>query len=142
MPRVTKWFLRSAIAYLVAGLALGVINAGLSLGIAISISIPTRALFPLYVHLLVVGWTTQLIFGVAYWMFPRYSKEQVYGHARLAWWAFALLNAGLALRVVGEPAHAYDPRPPTAVVMALSALLQGLGGLAFVATIWPRIKEH
>lgn len=138
MPRVTRWFLRSAIAYLVMGLVLGVANAGLPLGMPI----PQRALFPLYVHLLAVGWITQLIFGVAYWMFPRYSKEQVYGHVKLVWWAFALLNAGLALRAIGEPAHAYDPRPPTAVLMALSALLQGLGGLAFVVTIWPRIKER
>src|SRR6476660_2692413 len=46
-------------------------------------------LFPTLLHLLVVGWITQVIFGVAYWMFPRYSAEQPRGSERVGWSTFA-----------------------------------------------------
>jgi hypothetical protein len=34
---------------------------------------------PVYLHLFMIGWVTQMIFGVAYWMFPRVSKENPRG---------------------------------------------------------------
>ena len=37
------------------------------------------ALSPVYFHLFMVGWVTQLIFGVVYWMFPRYSRDKPRG---------------------------------------------------------------
>ena len=60
-------------------------------------------LTPVTIHLLVVGWVTGMIFGVAYWMFPKFSTEQPRGANGLAVASFVLLNLGLLLRVVGEP---------------------------------------
>jgi hypothetical protein len=37
-----------------------------------------------YVHLFVVGFVAQMIFGVAFWMFPRYSRDEPRGSERLA----------------------------------------------------------
>ncbi len=138
MPRVTRWFVRSAIVYLVAGLVMGVVSVASPLGI----SIAEWVTFPIYVHLLVVGWVTQLIFGVAYWMFPRYSKEQVYGNMRLAWATYIMLNVGIVLRLFGEPARSSDPDTVWGWLLAASAVLQWLAGLSFVVGIWPRIKER
>lgn len=99
-----------------------------------------RVLWPTYVHLLVVGWLTQLIFGVAYWMFPRYPVERLSGSERLGWATFVLLNLGLLLRVIAEPWHALAGRG--AALLVSSALLQLLGGWTFVVNTWPRIRER
>ena len=58
MPTLTRWFVRAAIVNLVAGLALGLVVVLPALAES---SPPWR---PVYVHLLVMGWATQMIFGV------------------------------------------------------------------------------
>jgi hypothetical protein len=68
-------------------------------------------LFPVYTHLFVLGWLTQLIFGVVFWMFPNYSTEQPRRSESLGWWTYALLNIGLLLRVIIEPIHSTEPNP-------------------------------
>ncbi len=96
-------FIRTALAYLVAAFLVGglvLVNQGLALDSRIG------ALLPVFYHLLMVGWTTQLICGVALWMFPPFSREQPRGDERLGWATYALLNSGLLLRVVAEPLHA------------------------------------
>ena len=101
MPRLTRYFIKAAMLYLIAALL-----SGVAMQEPLAARMPLlRAFWPTYVHLLVVGWLTQLIFGVAYWMFPRYSAERTRASERLGWAAFALLNIGLVLRVVGEPWH-------------------------------------
>jgi len=97
-------------------------------------------LFPTLLHLLVVGWITQVIFGVAYWMFPRYSAERPRGSERLGWVTLGSLNIGLLLRAAGEPLHALGQS--TGGVLAASALLQLLAWWGFVVNTWPRIKER
>lgn len=85
---------------------------------------------PVYVHLLVVGWITQVIFGVAYWMFPRHSRDTPRG------------SAGLVLRVLAERVYTLHSTLGFGWVLAVSALLQWLGGMAFVVNSWPRVKGH
>lgn len=132
MPVLTRWFIKTALAYFVAALVVGVVQAARG-GVGID---------PVYVHLLVVGWITQMIFGVAYWMFPKYSKEVPRGSDRLAIASYVCLNAGLLLRVVAEPALARHPGTGFGPVLALAAVLQWLGGMAFVANTWARVRER
>ena len=136
MPTLTRWFLRAALVYLVGALAVGALLQWPDLA-------PQLArLWPTYLHLLVVGWITQVIFGVAFWMFPRFSPEQPYGNIRLGWASFLLLNTGLLLRAVGEPLHWLRPAAPSNGIVAASALLQLLAGWAFVLNTWPRVKRR
>jgi hypothetical protein len=95
-------------------------------------------LWPTYLHLLVLGWLTQLIFGVAFWMFPRYSAKEPHGNEWLGWTSYLLLNAGLILRAVGEPSLALGAR--TGWILVLAALLQLGAGWAFILNTWPRVK--
>jgi len=95
-----------------------------------------------YVHLLVVGWITQMIFGVAYWMFPKDSAEAPRGNDRLAIAAYVCLNAGLLLRVIAEPTYALHPGAGFGRALGLSAVLQWLGGMGFVVNTWARVKER
>jgi cbb3-type cytochrome oxidase subunit 1 len=102
MPAVTRWFIKAGLAYFLAALLLGVILAAP----AVMQMPPAIAVWgPVYFHLFMVGWVTQLIFGVVYWMFPRYSKDKPRGREGLAVATFVLLNIGLVLRAIGEPIH-------------------------------------
>lgn len=132
-----RFFIRTALAYLLASFLVGglvLINQGLALDSRIG------ALLPVFYHLLMVGWVTQLICGVALWMFPPLSRERPRGDERLGWLTYAALNAGLLLRVIFEPLHTWLPRPWNGWPLALSALLQVLAIGAFVVAIWPRVK--
>lgn len=95
-------------------------------------------LWPTYVHLLVLGWVTQLIFGVAYWMFPRRPAETTESADQLGWATYSLFNAGLLLRVIGETSRAAGARIEPVLVAA--AMLQLAAGWAFVVLIWPRVR--
>src|SRR5688500_17578623 len=136
MPPLTRWFVRAALVYLVAALILGVLlqSPGAQ-------AMPVLAVvWPTYLHLLVVGWLTQLIFGVAFWLFPKYSAEHPRGSERLGWTSFVLLNVGLVLRIAGEPRALLGG--DAATLLTASALAQLLAGWAFVANTWPRIRER
>jgi hypothetical protein len=100
------------------------------------------ALMPVYFHLFMVGWVTQMIFGVAYWMFPRVSKENPRGWEGLALVTYVTLNVGLIARAVVEPILALRPAPVWAVALILSAVLQWIGALAFAANTWPRVRAR
>lgn len=126
MPLLTRTFIKTALIYLALALALG---------IALALR-ATSGLFPVYIHLLVFGWLTQLIFGVVYWMFPKYSTEKPRGHESLGWITYALLNLGLILRVIAEPFQA-----SLGILLVLSAIFQWLSGVAFIANTWRRVKE-
>lgn len=139
MPIVTRWFIKTSLVFFVAALLVGLAQAAQDvLGLSPSVA----ALGPVYVHLLVVGWITQMIFGVAYWMFPKYSKEEPRGSDRLAIASYAFLNVGLLLRVFAEPAHVLHPAAGLGWTLALSGTLQWLGGMAFVVNTWARVKER
>jgi len=132
-----RYFIRTALAYLLAAFLVGglvLVNQGLALDGRVG------TLLPVFYHLLMVGWATQLICGVALWLFPPLSREQPRGDQRLGWCTYATLNTGLLLRVIGEPLHAWRPAQWLGWVLALSALLQVLAIWAFVAAIWPRVK--
>jgi len=133
MPPVTRWHVKLSLLYLVVALGLGIVQAPDGSG---------GVLFAPYVHLLAVGWITQMIFGVAYWMFPRFSKERPRGSNELAIAACILLNLGLILRAVAEPLHARHATPPLGALLAISAVAQWLAGMAFVINTWPRVKER
>jgi hypothetical protein len=139
MPAVTRWFIKAALAYFVAALLLGVVLAAPAV---LPVSPAIGVWGPVYVHLFMVGWVAQLIFGVVYWMFPRYSKEKPRSSEGLAVATFVLLNIGLVFRAIGEPIHSLRPAAPWGWLVALSAVLQWLAGMAFVVNTWARVKER
>jgi cbb3-type cytochrome oxidase subunit 1 len=140
MPPITRLFVKTALAWFVAALIVGVLLALRPLLPALEAA---GALWPVYWHLFMVGWVTQLIAGIAYWMFPKFSRDQPRGSDRLAWATYALLNGGLLLRALAEPAlaGAMSGAEALRVLVAASAFLQWAGGMAFVANTWTRVKE-
>lgn len=137
MPTLTRWFIKSSLVYFVAALVIAVL---LALQAPLNLPSAMGSLMPVYFHLFMVGWITQFIFGVIYWMFPKFSKERPRGSERLAWATYVLINVGLILRVIGEPVNALQPQAGFGWLLALSAILQWLGGMAFVFNTWGRVK--
>lgn len=136
MPALTRWFIKSALVYLAAALLL-----------ALVLALPAEKprfidyMTPGYFHLFLVGWVTQMIFGVIYWLFPIITRDRPRGNERLGWACFALLNIGLLLRVAGEPLTSLYPEAGFGWLLAMAALLQWLAAVLFVILAWPRVKE-
>jgi uncharacterized membrane protein YtjA (UPF0391 family) len=136
MPRLTRWMVKTSLVYLVLALLLGLLPPAASLG---GIAWTPPGLTPVYFHLFLVGWVTLLIFGIVFWMFPKYSLEKPRGREPLGWAVYVLLNTGLLLRVIGEGFGL--TAPSWGWILVLSAVLQWLAGLIFVINTWPRVKE-
>jgi hypothetical protein len=132
MPTITRWFVKASLISLVLGLVTGVWQQvpGMS----------ATGVFPVYLHLLTFGWLTQLIFGIALWMFPVYSKAQPRGPEWLGWGIFAALNAGLLLRVVFEPLQGISPSNFGGWALVTAAVLQWLAGVGYVVNVWTRVR--
>lgn len=139
MPKITRLYVKTSLLYLVAGLVLAAVLAFTSI---VELPLALQAAGPVYFHLYLVGWVTQLIMGIVFWMFPKQSKERPRGSEGLAVVTYALLNVGLILRVVGEPAAAVSASPVWQWALVASALLQWLAGLCFVVNTWGRVKER
>ena len=73
MPTLTRWCIKTALVYFVTALVLGVAMQSRHLLAAVPM---LSLLWPAYLHLLMVGWITGLIFGVAYWLFPRSDRSR------------------------------------------------------------------
>lgn len=137
MPPLTRWFVKTSFVYLALALITGLL---VEIQSALKLT-SLGGLFPIYIHLLVFGWLSQLIFGVVFWMFPRYSAERPRGSETLGWWTYALLNVGLLLRALAEPIDSMQPNPFSGWALVLSAIIQFLAGLLFVINSWGRVKE-
>ena len=139
MPRLTRYFIKTAMLYLGAALLLGVLLAART---ALDWPSEIAALSPVFFHLFMVGWVAQLIFGMLFWMLPKHSKEKPRGNEKLVWAAYILINIGLMLRLIGEPLNAVQAELRLGWLLGLSALLQLIGGWAFILNAWPRVKAR
>jgi len=139
VPVLTRWMIKTSLVYLALALLVGVWQAA---GVVFPGLWTPPGLRVVAFHLLAVGWLTLLIFGVALWMFPKFSLARPRGPEWLGWSGFGLLNAGLLARVVAEPAAALASGSAGGWgwVLVGSAGLQWLGGLALVAAAWVRVK--
>ncbi len=122
--------------HLVAAIVLAVLLAVPSLA---AHAAPWR---PVYIHLLVLGWATQMIFGVAYWMFPRTQPLDLSATPWVGWTCFVALNLGLAVRAAAEPALARSASPLAVGGALAAALLQFVAVAAFVWLAWPRVMAR
>lgn len=137
MPPVTRVLILTALLELV--LALGLASAEAA---ALAGWVPPAwaAVRPAWIHLFVVGFVSQLIFGVAHWLFPPRPGPRPRGREGQAALAAGLLNAGLALRVVAEPLARLRGDGPWPGLLALGAGVQWLAVLLFALHLAPRLR--
>lgn len=134
MPLATRLFIKTGIVYLILGIILALLSGIPSLEIG-------HLLLPVYWHMIVVGWITQIIIGVSVWMFPRSSRGKRETNSKLIFGSFITLNAGLIVRFISEP---FIPILNDYLLIlwsiSLSATLQLVAITLFIMEIWPRIR--
>ena len=129
MPRLSYFFIRTSLVYLVLGFTFG----GLILANkAIPFAPMIWALLPAHIEFLTLGWLTQLALGVAFWILPRLASSAPRGNERWSWTAFVLVNMGIALNIAS---------PYVGLTwLGLSArILQSAGVASFAIGNWQRI---
>jgi hypothetical protein len=140
MPPIARTFVKASFIYFVAAFLLGAL---MMLDRWLSISRWLRVVYVSQLHLLMVGWLTQLAVGVAYWILPRFLKEQdprPRGSDKLAWGVLVCLNTGLLLRFAFEPFYLMGPQTWLAVMLTVSGVLQAMAALGFGLLIWGRVR--
>ena len=100
------------------------------------------ALKPVSIHLITVGWLTQLIFAVIYWMFPIINRETPRGETWIGWFGCASLNLGLIFRAVFEIGMTQGMPPEAGWGLVGAGLLQWSGATAWIIVSWGRIRER
>jgi hypothetical protein len=131
MPRLSCWFIRASLIYLVIGFTMGALLL-FHKGVPVY-PLLWQMLLP-HIEFLLLGWTLQLAMGVAFWILPRYLHRPGRGNEALAWLAFGLINAGVLLAGVGWMTGA------PSLVPFLGRLAEAGAALAFVMHAWPRVK--
>jgi cbb3-type cytochrome oxidase subunit 1 len=128
------WFVK---AFLKASLAW--LAAGVSLGIAMAVH-PAWAVYrTAHLHMNLLGFVAMMIFGVAYHVIPRFTGHPLHNRrlAAVQWW---LANLGLALFVLGLallPNTMYSTA--ARVIVGAGGLLSGTAAYLFVYNIWRTI---
>ena len=135
MPRLSQYFVKSALVCLAVGFTIG----GLILASKATpvISGLVWLWFPGHIVLLLNGWLVQLGMGVAYWILPR-VKGTDRGRDRWAWASFFALQTGLILIALSLLQMWWSP---AAQFFAPGVLFQAVSIGLFVVHAWPRIRS-
>lgn len=137
MHTLVRRFIKTAIAFLALGLAIGVWM------------IVRRELFGTFAtpyersahtHALLVGFVMEMILGVALWLFPRPAKEDERYSPRLAEAAYWILTVSTATRVFAELLRPSTAAAPLRWTIAACGIGQAVALLLFFRTMWTRIR--
>ncbi len=130
MPRLSVWFVRASLVYLLLGITLG----GLMLADEGMPFYPALGdVLPVHIEFLLAGWLIQLAMGVAYWILPRFASGPPRGSERVAWFSFSLFNAGILLVAVTS----LFPHGWTGLA---ARLMEIVAAALFVFATWKRVK--
>ena len=123
------WFVKAFLKASLAWLALGV-----TFGVAMAVH-PAWIVYRLaHMHMLLLGFVTMMIFGVAYHVVPRFVGFALH-RPDLAQWHWWGANVGLALMASGFIVRVRAPYAGT-VLLGTGGILSALGAYTFVYLIW------
>lgn len=138
MDPISVRMVRAALIWLAIGFTFG----GLMLADA---SVPGnwRNWFaPTHGHVLFVGWFLQFAVGVAYWLLPRNRTDvaPLGYNERTAFLSFILLNTGLLIRVVAEPAPRIGYMASGVDEMLVISAIAHVGAIGIIVVqLWNRV---
>ena len=149
MPITSRSFVRASVVYLCLGAVIGAL-----LLINRTVQEPAIAVLRAsHVHMLIVGWLTQFIVGVAWWLFPplkiglrpdvprpvRRGQAQR-GSESLFWVTFISLNVGIMVRAIFAPLYAWTQIGIFDPLSNSSDLFLLVAALTFILNIWNRVR--
>ena len=142
MPYETRLFVKTSLLWLCATFVLGAwMLAAEALGAAVP---PSWAI--VHAHMAFVGWLVNLVFGIALWFLPVNRERFPNNRGRYPVTAvravYAMLNLGLALRLIFEPVlQRSGPSPLSSGALIASAVLQLAAAGLFAAIAWQRVRS-
>ena len=125
MDRTVVLFLKASLAWLVAGVTLGV-------GMALAPSL--TAYRAAHIHMLLLGFVTGMIFGVGYHVFPRFAGRMLH-NARLVmphWW---LANIGVGAMAIAFVLRA-EGVASAVVLLGAGGSASAMGAYLFTYNVW------
>lgn len=132
MPHLSRWAIRAALLYLLAGFTIG---SSLLVQKGVPFIPGVWRLVPAHIEFLILGWCAQLSLGVAYWVLPRFRKAPKRGDPRPAWLAVGMLNVGIWLVAIA-------PFVDAALDLRLLGRIAELGAaVAFAWHSYPRVRS-
>lgn len=137
MYTLVRRFIKTAIAFLFVGLALG---GWMLIRRELWGRFPTSYETSAHTHAIFVGFIMMMILGVALWLFPRPEKSDVRYQPLLAEAAYWLLTVGTGVRVVGELLRTAVGAAWLRWTVLLSGLVQIAALALFFYTMWSRIR--
>jgi len=126
------WFVKAFMKASLTWLALGV-----TLGVAMAAHPAWIVYRPAHLHMLVLGFVTMMIFGVAYHVVPRFTGHPLHGR-RAAGWHWWASNAGLLLMAAGFVLRPHVGNSATPM-LAIGGVLAAIGAYLFAYLIWRTI---
>ncbi len=131
MDWFVKAFLKASLAWLVLGVTLGVAMAAHG---------PWTVYRAAHMHMVLLGFVTMMIYGVAYHVIPRFAGSQLHGRQG-AGWHWYLSNIGLTLMVAGFVMRVNGMRWATPV-LATGGTLSAAGAYTFAYLLWRTLDAH
>lgn len=141
MTLLQATFIRTAVTFLVAALATA---AWMLAATAFQWPLPLR-IRVVQLHFLLVGFLTNMVMGVALWMFPAPPGAGRGALARATphgWAIYALLTVGLLLRATADLALTLGPGGLYRFVVTIAAVMQVAAAFGFAMLIWQRTRAR
>jgi cbb3-type cytochrome oxidase subunit 1 len=127
-----EWFVRAFLKASLTWLALGV-----TLGATMAAHPEYVVYRPAHAHMMLLGFVTMMIFGVAYHVIPRFTGFPLHSR-RAAGWQWFLSNGGLVLMVTGFVLRANGVRDGT-LVLSIGGTLAAMSAYTFAYVLWRTI---
>ncbi len=123
------WFVKAFIKASLIWLSIGV-----TLGVAMAAHPAWTVYRTAHLHMLVLGFVTMMIYGVAYHVIPRFAGTPLYSRAAPGWHC-VISNLGLAVMCVGFVMRALA-RTGASFVLASGGTLSAAGAYTFAFVLW------
>lgn len=137
MHSLVRRYIKTGIAFLIAGIAIGL---GLIIGREVFGMWPAQYYVSAHTHAILVGFVMMMILGVALWLFPRPEKGDTRYDPRRAEWSYWAVTLGTGGRVLGEMARATYDDAWLRWGVVIASLAQVAGLTLFFYTMWSRVR--
>ena len=137
MTDLVRYYIKTSIAFLFLGLALGAYMIFLR---EVRGFYPDTLLVTAHAHMILIGFVMMMIMGVALWMFPKPRRDDMRYRPDVAAVIYWVMVLSVSARFVGEVLKSTLVSPWIDGAIVLSAFLQVIGIAAFFLNIWPRIR--
>lgn len=137
MYTLVRRYIKTAIAFLLVGLAIG---SWMVVRRELLLQRPTAFEVSAHTHAIAVGFVMMMILGVALWMFPRPDRNDTRyrpSHVEAAYW---LLTIATSARVIAELARPWSASALVRWAVVLASVGQVAGIAIFFNAMWTRIR--